>query len=174
MKSKKNIVFLGMMGSGKTSIGSSISKKLDLEFFDTDRFIEKALNMKISKIFKNKGEIFFREYEEKIILDILKKKNIVIALGGGSFLNKKISDEILANHLSFWLKCDNKTIIKRIKNSSKRPIAYNATNNELNDMIKVRSKYYMKAKYKVECSGLSKNEVINQIISIYENKEINN
>ena len=174
MKSKKNIVFLGMMGSGKTSIGFLISKKLNLEFFDTDQFIEKELNMKISKIFKNKGEYFFREYEEKITLDILKKKNIVIALGGGSFLNKKVRNEVLANHLSFWLKCDNKTIIDRIKNSSKRPIALSATNIELNDMIKLRSKYYMKAKYKVDCSGLSKNEVINKIISIYENKEINN
>ena len=71
MKSSKNIVFLGMMGSGKTSIGFLISKKLKLDFFDIDNYIENNLGMKISKIFKNKGEKFFREYEEKITLNIL-------------------------------------------------------------------------------------------------------
>jgi len=74
MKSKGNLVFLGMMGSGKTSIGKLISKKLKLNFFDIDQLIEKKLNMEISKIFDLKGEVFFRKIEEKITLDILKKK----------------------------------------------------------------------------------------------------
>ena len=117
MKSKENIVFLGMMGSGKSSLGSLISKKLNLDFYDTDNVIEKKTGMKISKIFKEKGEIFFRRVEEKISLEILKKDNIVIALGGGAFLNKKIMEEILKNHLSFWLKWNDKVLIQRIKNS---------------------------------------------------------
>jgi len=66
MKSKENIVFLGMMGSGKSSIGSLISKKLNLDFYDTDKEIEKKIGMKISKIFREKGEFFFRKFEEKI------------------------------------------------------------------------------------------------------------
>ena len=74
MKSKENIVFLGMMGSGKTSLGAMISRKLKLNFFDTDNCIEKELGMKIQKIFELKGEKYFREIEEKITLDILKKK----------------------------------------------------------------------------------------------------
>ena len=74
MKSSKNIVFLGMMGSGKSSIGFLFSKKLKLDFYDVDTCIENKLNMKISNIFKNKGEKFFREFEEIITLDILKKK----------------------------------------------------------------------------------------------------
>ena len=74
MKSKGNIVFLGMMGSGKSSIGKLVSKKLNLNFFDVDLLIEEKLNMKISKIFENKGEKFFREFEEKLTLDTLKKK----------------------------------------------------------------------------------------------------
>ena len=97
MKSKENIVFLGMMGSGKTSIGSIVSKKLKLDFYDTDQHIEKLLNTKISKIFQDKGEKFFRKYEEKITLQILQNKNIIVALGGGAFLNKKIRNEILQN-----------------------------------------------------------------------------
>ena len=85
MKSSKNIVFLGMMGSGKTSIGFLISRKLKLEFFDIDNHIENNLGMKISKIFKNKGEKFFREYEEKITLNILKKKKYSYRLRWWSF-----------------------------------------------------------------------------------------
>ena len=168
MKSKENIVFLGMMGSGKSSLGSLISKKLNLDFYDTDNVIEKKTGMKISKIFKEKGEIFFRRVEEKISLEILKKKNIVIALGGGAFLNKKIMKEILKNHLSFWLKWNNKVLIQRIKNSQKRPLAFNLDDNELINLIKKRSKIYSKAKFKINCNNLTKNQIINKIINIYE------
>ena len=168
MKSKENIVFLGMMGSGKSSLGSLISKKLNLDFYDTDNIIEKKTGMKISKIFKEKGEIFFRKVEEKISLEILKKDNIVIALGGGAFLNKKIMEEILKNHLSFWLKWNDKVLIQRIKNSQKRPLAFNLSDNELTNLIKKRSKIYSKAKFKINCNNLTKNQIVNKIMNIYE------
>ena len=67
MESKENIVFLGMMGSGKTSLGLLVSKKLGLEFFDIDKIIEDKLELSISNIFEKKGEKFFREIEEKRI-----------------------------------------------------------------------------------------------------------
>ena len=168
MKSKENIVFLGMMGSGKSSLGSLISKKLNLDFYDTDNIIEKKTGMKISKIFKEKGEIFFRKVEEKISLEILKKDNIVIALGGGAFLNKKIMEEILKNHLSFWLKWNDKVLIQRIKNSQKRPLAFNLDDNELTNLIKKRSRIYSKAKFKINCNNLTKNQIVNKIMNIYE------
>ena len=69
MKSGKNIVFLGMMGSGKSSIGFLISKKLKLDFFDIDKCIEDKLGMKISNIFNIKGEKFFRALEEKLTIN---------------------------------------------------------------------------------------------------------
>ena len=131
MKSKENIVFLGMMGSGKTSIGKLISRELKLNFFDIDQQIENEMDMKISTIFKDKGEKFFRDIEERTSLNVLNKKGAVVALGGGAFLNKNIRDEVLNNHLSFWLKWNVHVLIKRIKDSSKRPIAYNSTKNDL-------------------------------------------
>tara|TARA_B100001769_G_scaffold150967_1_gene118365 strand:+ start:180 stop:692 length:513 start_codon:yes stop_codon:yes gene_type:complete len=169
MKSKGNIVFLGMMASGKTSAGKLISKKLKKKFFDTDQYIENSLGMNISKIFESKGEDYFRKCEEKITLEILKKKDIVISLGGGSFLNKKIRNEILDNHLSFWLYWDHKILIKRIRNNAKRPIAINASDKEIIDLIKIRSNIYSKALYKINCNELSKLEIINKVIDIYEN-----
>jgi shikimate kinase len=174
MKSEKNIVFLGMMGSGKTSIGTLFSKKLNLDFFDVDNFIEKDQGMKISLIFKEKGEKFFRELEEKITLNILKKRGVVIALGGGAFMNSKIRKEILINHFSFWLNLDSQILIKRIISSKKRPIAFNSTKNELVKIIKKRANFYAKALYKVDCGNLTKTEIVNKIINIYESSKINN
>ena len=115
MISKENLVFLGMMGSGKSSIGSLISKKLNVNFIDVDDEIEKKIGMKISKIFENKGEKYFREIEETITLKSLKEKKTVISLGGGAFLNNKIKKEVLDNHISFWLDWNIKTLVKRIK-----------------------------------------------------------
>ena len=168
MKSGKNIVFLGMMGSGKTSIGFLVSKKLNLDFYDVDNYIETKMDMKISNIFKTKGEEFFRKEEEKNTLNILKKEKVVIALGGGAFINKKIRNEVLKNHLSFWLKLDGDILISRIKKSVKRPLAINASNFDLKNMIKNRTKYYSKALYKINCDNQSKKEIVDKILDIYE------
>ena len=93
---------------------------------------------------------------------------MVISLGGGAFLNNKIKKEILDNHISFWLNWDVKSLINRIKDSKKRPVAFNATTNELANLIKKRSIVYSKARYKIDCENLSKNEVVNNILKIYE------
>ena len=73
---KKNIVLIGMMASGKTTIGFKLAKKLNYEFIDIDTEIEKSENEKITDIFKNKGEEYFRKIEEKITLFFLKKNNV--------------------------------------------------------------------------------------------------
>ena len=171
MESKGNIVFLGMMGSGKTTIGKLFSKKRNLNFFDTDEQIEKSTGMKISKIFEKKGEKYFRELEEKTTLNLLKKKGIALALGGGAFMNKSIRKEVLENHISFWLNLNDKIIIERIKDSVKRPMAINSTKEELLDLLKKRSNIYSKALYKIDCDNLTKSEIINKIIKIYEDNK---
>ena len=168
MKLKENLVFLGMMGSGKSSIGSIVAKKLEIDFIDVDHEIEKKLGMKISKFFENEGEKHFREIEESITLKILKKQQLVISLGGGAFLNNRIKKEILEKHISFWLNWDAKTLVNRIKNSYKRPLAFNASKNELIELIKKRSIVYSKAMYKINCDKLTKSEIVKDILNIYE------
>jgi shikimate kinase len=168
MKSKENLVFLGMMGSGKTSVGLIVSNKLKLNFFDVDEEIEKECGIKISKIFEAKGEAYFRKIEEDIALKILKKNNCVISLGGGAFLNKNIKNEVLENHLSFWLNWNENTLINRIKNSKKRPLAFKSTKNELVEIIKKRSNIYSKAHFKIECEKFTKNQIVEKILNIYE------
>ena len=174
MKSKGNIVFLGMMGSGKSSIGKIVSEKLKLEFYDIDTIIEKELGMKIPQIFSKKGENFFRKIEEKVTIGTLKKRNIVIALGGGSFLNKNVRKEVLMKHISFWLYLDDFKLIKRIKDNPKRPIAFNSTKETLVDLIKKRSKIYSKALFKIDCNNSTKKNIATKVIEIYENKKIKN
>jgi len=174
METKGNIVFLGMMGSGKSSIGLLMSKKLKIQFYDVDRIIEKELNMKISEIFEKKGEKFFRDFEEKTTLKILKKRNVVISLGGGAFMSKKVREEILNNHYSFWLNWNSKTLIKRLQKNTKRPVALRSSTRELISLIKKRSKIYCKSKYKINCEQLTKNEIVNKIINIYEINKVTN
>ena len=135
MKSKENL-FLGMMGSGKSSIGALVSKKLNINFIDIDKEIEKKLGMTISEIFQKNGEKYFRKIEETITLNSLKKNKSVISLGGGAFLNNKIKREILENHLSFWLNWEVSTLIGRIKNSKKRPLAFKITKINLKNLLK--------------------------------------
>ena len=168
MKIKENLVFLGMMGSGKSSIGSLIAKKLELNFIDIDSEIENELGISIKKIFDTKGEDYFRKFEEKITLQKLKLNSVVISLGGGAFTNKNIKKEVMKNHLSFWLNWSHKILLNRIKNSRKRPLAFNATDNELIDLIKKRSNIYSKALYKITCDNLSKNEIVKKALKIYE------
>ena len=168
MKSKKNLVFLGMMGSGKSSIGSLIAKKLQLNFIDIDNVIENELGLSIKKIFETKGENYFRKFEEKTTLKKLKSISTVISLGGGAFSNKEIRKEVIKNHISFWLNWSDDILLNRIKNSKKRPLAFNSSENEIIDLIKKRSNIYSKALYKIECDNLTKNEIVKEILKIYE------
>jgi len=168
MNSNKNLVFLGMMGSGKSSIGNLVSKKLKLPFVDIDNLIVENTGMSVSEIFDKKGENYFRNLEEKITLKSLKKINNIVSLGGGGFINTKIRKEILTNHFSFWLNCDDSILIKRIKGNKKRPLAFNSTDKEIRAIIKDRSKIYSDAKFKINCNKLTKTEIIKKIIKIYE------
>ena len=169
MKSNKNIVLVGMMGSGKSSIGKLLSRKTGLDFIDIDALIEKKENKSITEIFKVNGEKYFRDLEEKISIKKLKEYNSVISLGGGAFLNAKIRKKSSLNSITVWLNWKTSTLIDRIKDSKKRPVITNLKANEIKDLIEERSKIYNLSDYKVNCDKLSKSEIINKIKNFYEN-----
>ena len=87
---KHNICIIGHMGSGKSIIGARLAKYFNLKHIDTDKEIEKNEKITIKEIFETKGEQYFRKIESKIVQKILKKRNIVISLGGGSILMKNV------------------------------------------------------------------------------------
>jgi shikimate kinase/shikimate kinase/3-dehydroquinate synthase len=141
---------------------------LQLNFIDIDNVIENELGLSIKKIFETKGENYFRKFEEKTTLKKLKSSSTVISLGGGAFSNKEIRKEVIKNHISFWLNWSDDILLNRIKNSKKRPLAFNSSENEIIDLIKKRSNIYSKALYKIECDNLTKNEIVKEILKIYE------
>ena len=174
MKIKKKIVLIGMMGSGKSTIGALLSKKMNMEFIDIDRKIETIEKQTISQIFKLKGEKYFRAIEVKTILSLLdsKEKELVLSLGGGSFLEEKVRKNVKNNSLSFWLDWKPSTIIKRIKKSSKRPLIQGLNDQEIEKMMLDRNKYYAKSNYKIDCNNHKKSEIVDKIVSIMRENEI--
>ena len=168
MNSNKNLVFLGMMGSGKSSIGAMVSKKLNIQFIDIDNLIEEHAGMTISEIFEENGEEYFRNLEEKITIKSLKHKKVVVSLGGGCFINDRIRKDVLTNHFSFWLNWDDLVLIKRIKGSKKRPLASKSTEQKIKTIINKRKNIYSKANFKINCNKLTKSEIVSTIIKIYE------
>ena len=165
MKLNKNLILIGYMAAGKSSIGQLLAKKLDLKFFDTDFIIERKKKMKIFEIFKKKGEPYFRNLEKKIILNLINKNNSVISLGGGAF-NETVRKVVQKNNITIWLNWSSKTLIDRIKKSNKRPVASSLNNNQLKDLLINRSKIYSKANYKIDCENMEKKEIIEKIIQL--------
>ena len=169
MKLNKNLVLVGMMGSGKSSIGKILSKKLQYEFIDTDNKIEHIEKKTISEIFKLNGEKYFRNIEEIISLKFLKLNNKVIALGGGGYINSNIRKYVQKKCISVWLDWKNETLINRIKNSKKRPLAIKLDNLKLKSLIIKRSAMYNLSDYRINCDKLNKKEIVEKIINLYEN-----
>ena len=166
---RKNLVLLGMMGCGKSSLGRIVAKKQGLIFIDTDVNIEKKFSMKISEIFKKKGEKFFRQQEEKEVLESLNRSECVIALGGGAFMNKSVRETILKSSISIWLDINLKTLDKRIKWKEKRPLLYGEdTLSKIKKLYAQRKNIYKLAQHRINCNNLNKEIISKKIISIYE------
>ena len=170
---KKNICIMGLMGSGKSIIGKDLSKYLNLNFYDTDKEIELKTNKKISEIFEEKGELYFRDIEEKVCIEILTNDNCVISLGGGSIISKKIRKIIKKNSYSIYLQFTLNNLLNRLKFSKKRPLLNNNSNNSeiMRKLLKDRQKYYEKADLIINNNG-DKFQTLNQIksqLNIYAN-----
>ena len=163
---KKNICIMGLMGSGKSIIGKDLSKNLNLKFYDTDKEIELMTNKKISAIFKEEGESYFRDIEEKVCIEILTIDNCVVSLGGGSIISKKIRKIIKKNSYSIYLQVKLNNLQNRLKFSRKRPLLNkNLNNNEiLKNLLKDREKYYEKADLIINNDG-DKSQTLKEIKS---------
>ena len=167
---KKNLVLTGMMGVGKSTIGKKLANKLKVKFIDLDKVIEKREKNTIKDIFDIKGEDYFRKIEKKIALLELKKANAVIALGGGAFMNKFIRKEVKQTAISFWLDLNLKSLLKRLKNSKKRPLLNQGNLYEtMNKIYLERKKFYNRSNYRIKCNSINANEIILKIIKLYEN-----
>jgi shikimate kinase len=168
-KLNKNLTLTGMMGVGKSTIGKNLAKKLRYNFTDIDKLIEIKEGASINLIFKNKSENYFRKIENEITLQEFKKNNTVISLGGGAFLNKSIRASAKKTSITFWLDVNIDELVKRLNKSQKRPLLYKKN---IGDTIKKiyfeRKKIYNEADYRIKCSFLTSNEIVNKILKLYE------
>ena len=166
----KNLVLTGMMGVGKSTIGKSLADKLSYKFVDIDYIIEKKERNSIDKIFREKGENYFRQIENKISIEHLKKEKSVISLGGGAFLNNSIRRVVKNSSISFWLDASLELLVKRLKKNKKRPLLRNKNLNEIVKKIYLeRKKTYNEANFKIRCESLKPELIVNKILDLYEN-----
>ncbi len=162
----KTIVLIGMMGSGKTSVGKELAKKLNLAFVDIDQEIEKKYQMNIPKIFQTRGEGFFRKAEENMSCKLINGKPCVVSIGGGGFLNKKIRGKIKIHAISIWINTELDKIYKRLNVSkNKRPLLnYKNLKKSIKEIYDKRKPIYKKADYTIQIKSDNKKMIVENII----------
>tara|TARA_B100000900_G_C20334602_1_gene615610 strand:+ start:93 stop:614 length:522 start_codon:yes stop_codon:yes gene_type:complete len=161
-----HIVLLGMMASGKSTMGKVLSRSLNAPFHDIDKIIENQEKRSIKSIFEDNGEKYFRKIENKIIIETLDLEvPSVIALGGGAFLDVIVRNYVNKKALSVWLKVDITTIIDRAKKSQNRPLIANKSDEEIKKIYNSRLEYYEMAKIHIDCNKKSKKKCIEELIS---------
>ncbi|MDB4709466.1 shikimate kinase [Flavobacteriaceae bacterium] len=165
------IILLGYMGSGKTTIGIQLARKLFLNFTDLDDFIEEKEQKSIKEIFKQKGEIYFRKIEHKYLKQFINEnESYVLSLGGGTPCYAGNLDLILKDKksLSFYLRGSIPTLFKRLsENKFKRPLISDLSDDQLTEYLAKhlfeRSLFYDKATHKISIDNKEIQEIVTEI-----------
>ena len=122
----RSVVFVGLMGAGKTAIGRKVAGMFGLPFTDSDHEIESVSRMTIPDLFERYGEAEFRSLEQRVIVRVLESGPQVLSTGGGAFMNAQTREAIEAHGLSVWLKADVDTLLDRVSKKQNRPLLKNA------------------------------------------------
>jgi shikimate kinase len=154
----RSIVLVGLMGSGKSTVGRRLSARLGMDFADADDEIESAAALTISDIFERFGEDHFRDGERRVIARLLADKPLVLATGGGAFINAETRALILDSSICIWLDADIETLVERVGRRSHRPLLKDRdAATVLRDLAEVRNPIYAQAHLRV-ASGDSPHE----------------
>jgi shikimate kinase len=150
-KLSKTVTLVGLMGAGKSSIGRGLATRLDLPFVDADSAIEEAAGATIPEIFAQHGEAFFRDGERRVIQRLLDERPVVLATGGGAFVDDETREAIKKNSISIWIKADLDLLVKRTSKRNTRPLLNKGNPREiLADLIAKRYPFYEEAAIAVE------------------------
>ncbi len=161
----KPLVLVGMMGAGKTTVGRRVANRLGRHFFDSDEEIEKAAQMTIPDIFEQRGEDEFRAGETRVIARVLREPGIVLATGGGAFVNSTTRTLVKQEAVSVWLKADLDVLFERVSRRSNRPLL--KTENPratLEKLIADRYPIYAEADVTVASRDVPQDVVANSVI----------
>ncbi|GFI61888.1 shikimate kinase 1 [Clostridiales bacterium] len=168
----KNVVLVGFMGCGKTSIGKKLARLMNYEFVDMDIEIEKSSNMKITEIFEICGEEKFRKMETELCMELSERKDCVIATGGGVIKNEKNIELLRQNGIVIYLKASPEDIYRNLRNDCTRPLL--AGGNKL-EKIKTmlaerRSLYEERSDISAEIGGMRASEAAEIIKEVLKEK----
>lgn len=161
------IVLIGMMGAGKSSLGIRLAETLDMPFRDADREIEKAAAMSVADIFEQHGEQAFRDGERRVIKRLLSEGPMVLALGGGAFIDDETRALVQGKALSIWLDVPVDELVMRVKKKpDKRPLLKNQNiDAKLQELMQSRGPIYQTARLKVDVSGGTHEDAIDRLLS---------
>ena len=174
----KNIVLIGFMGTGKTSVGRLISSKMNMNFIDIDEEIKSRISMSIGDIFLKHGEAFFRSIESEVVKEICNKKNCVISTGGGVVLNYSNIENLSCNGVIIQLKGSGSTILRNVtqelSKSEDRPLLQSDNLfKRIVQLMEEREPYYAKcSEYEVCIDNMSQQQVVDYILKTLSLKQM--
>lgn len=163
-----NIYLTGFMGAGKTCAGRLLADSLRINFYDTDELIITSLGMSIEEIFRSKGELFFRDFETKVLRELGQKEagTCVIATGGGVILREENLEIMHQNGLVIFLEVSVEEAYNRIKDSTVRPLLKGSDpQGAIANLMRERIPFYQKADHTVQSTGISLEETVSNIIA---------
>ena len=162
---QKVLVFIGLMGAGKTSIGQKLAAHLNIGFVDADEEIVKAAGCSIPDIFESYGEPAFRDVEERVIKRLLTERTGIMATGGGAYINQKIRDAITQHGYCIWLKASLDILVKRTAKRTGRPLLESGEPREiLRDLMDKRYPVYARADLTVETGAKTVDQTLHAIL----------
>ena len=163
-----NIILVGMMGSGKTTIGKELSKNFpEFDYIDIDEEIERSTQKKISEIFLQHGESFFRMLESEKIAKICQKNNQIISTGGGAFENPQNREILLNCGNVIYLKASPEEIFNRIKAETHRPLLRKDFSIEkISKILNLREDNYKKAHRIIDTDKKTPEQIVSEIVGV--------
>jgi shikimate kinase len=166
---RKSLVLVGLMGVGKTTVGRRVARAVGLPFLDADAEIEAAAGRSVADIFAERGEAEFRAGERRVIARLLDGDPVVLATGGGAFLNPETRALIRARAVSVWLKADLEVLVKRVKRRDTRPLLQGRDPREvLERLMAERYPIYAEADLVVETSNSPHDAAVNAVLQALE------
>src|SRR5919112_3530510 len=161
----RSLVLVGLMGAGKSTVGRRLAQKLGLPFRDADHEIEAAAGMSIPDIFSIHGEAYFRDGERRVIARLLQEGPMVLATGGGAYMNEETRAGIKESAVSIWLKADLEVLLKRVRKRSNRPLLHNPDpEGTMRKLMDVRYPVYAEADLTVESHEAPHDRVVNEVL----------
>lgn len=169
---KATVVLVGLMGAGKSTVGRRLAKSLGVEFRDSDDEIAEAAGCSIPDIFRTYGEAMFRDLEQRVIERLLREERpLVVATGGGAWMNPVVRDTVHGQAISIWLRADLDVLLDRVNRRNTRPLLAQGDKREiLSRLMRERYPVYEKADIIIDSNRDHHENVVTSVIEALESK----